>query len=45
MAIMIARFVDNKTFDEVAKEMGISPGRVSQIETKAREIMRKGWAA
>lgn len=45
MTVMVSRFVDDKTQEEVAKEMGLTTGRVCQIESEARGIMRRGWAA
>jgi RNA polymerase sigma factor (sigma-70 family) len=44
-AIMVSRYVEEKTQQQVAEELGLSTGRVSQIEAEAREIMRRGWAA
>jgi RNA polymerase sigma factor (sigma-70 family) len=44
-AIMVARYVEDKPQYQVAEEMGLSAGRISQIESEAKEIMRKAWAA
>jgi RNA polymerase sigma factor (sigma-70 family) len=45
--VLNSRFNDLKTLREVGSELGISPSRVKQIESKAfwrlREVINKYW--
>lgn len=43
--ILVGKYIDGKTGAEIAKELGISEGRVSQIESEARETLKRLYNA
>jgi len=44
-ALLMLRFVDNKTMAETAEALGISQGRVCQIEKEIMPRLKKKWEA
>lgn len=43
--ILVGRYIDGKTGAQIAQELGISEGRVSQIEKEARETLKRLYNA
>ena len=43
--ILIARYIDGKTGEQVAEETGLTSGRISQIEKAARETLQRLYRA